>query len=61
MQIPEEQAMCECKYDETRDEMDHDDCPFHATPIEDTPRMKPALKGQTKATSSSVNTREDVA
>ena len=26
---PEWPAVCECKYDETRDEMDREDCPFH--------------------------------
>ena len=26
---PEWPAVCECKYDEARDEMDRDDCPFH--------------------------------
>jgi len=26
---PEEPAFCECKYDEIRDRMDRDDCPFH--------------------------------
>ena len=26
---PEWPAICECKYDEARDEMDREDCPFH--------------------------------
>ena len=26
---PEWPADCECKYDEARDEMDREDCPFH--------------------------------
>ena len=26
---PEEAPVCECRYDETRDRMDRDDCPFH--------------------------------
>ena len=26
---PEWPAVCECKYDEARDEMDREDCPFH--------------------------------
>jgi len=26
---PEWPALCECKYDEARDEMDREDCPFH--------------------------------
>ena len=27
---PEWPAVCECKYDEARDEMDREDCPFHS-------------------------------
>jgi len=27
---PEWPDVCECKYDETRDEMDREDCPFHS-------------------------------
>ena len=26
---PDEPLVCECKYDEARDEMDCEDCPFH--------------------------------
>ncbi|MGD1095246.1 MAG: hypothetical protein ABSB35_25050 [Bryobacteraceae bacterium] len=26
---PDEPPICECKYDEVRDEMDREDCPFH--------------------------------
>ena len=26
---PEWPAVCECKYDEARDEMDREDCPFY--------------------------------
>ena len=26
---PEWLAVCECRYDEARDEMDREDCPFH--------------------------------
>ena len=26
---PEWPAVCECKYDEARDEMDRENCPFH--------------------------------
>ena len=27
---PEWPAHCECRYDEARDEMDREDCPFHS-------------------------------
>ena len=26
---PDDPPICECRYDEARDEMDRDDCPFH--------------------------------
>jgi hypothetical protein len=29
---PEWPAVCECRYDESRDEMDREDCPFHCDP-----------------------------
>ena len=29
---PEWPAVCECKYDEARDEMNREDCPFHCDP-----------------------------
>jgi hypothetical protein len=29
---PEWPTFCECKYDEARDEMDREDCPFHCDP-----------------------------
>jgi hypothetical protein len=31
---PEWPAECECKYDEARDEMDREDCPFHCDLVE---------------------------
>jgi hypothetical protein len=32
---PEWPAACECKYDEARDKMDREDCPFHCDPSDD--------------------------
>ena len=32
---PEWPAVCECKYDERRDEMDREDCPFHFDLVDD--------------------------
>jgi hypothetical protein len=29
LEEPEEPPICECKYDEARDEMDREDCLFH--------------------------------
>ena len=37
---PEEPAICECKYDEMRDRMDREDCPFHCDLLEDTREME---------------------
>jgi len=38
MREPEEEPVCECRYDEARDVMDRDDCPFHC----DLPPDQPA-------------------
>jgi hypothetical protein len=32
--LPEEEPVCECKYDEIHDQMDREDCPFHCHLIE---------------------------
>ena len=37
---PEEPASCECKYDEIRDRMDREDCPFHCELAEDAPEIE---------------------
>jgi hypothetical protein len=33
--LPEEDPMCECKYDEVHDRMDREDCAVHCDMIED--------------------------
>jgi hypothetical protein len=33
---PEWPAYCECRYDEARDEMDREDCPFHCDLVDAT-------------------------
>ena len=33
---PEEEPVCECWYDEARDVMDREDCPFHCDLVDDT-------------------------
>ena len=51
---PEWPACCECKYDEARDEMDRDDCPFHCDLVDGAvsdrvqiaKRMRPARSGE---------------
>jgi len=37
MMEPEELPECECKYDEARDQMDREDCPFHCNLTGDVP------------------------
>jgi hypothetical protein len=32
---PEEEPICECRYDEARDVMDREDCPFHCDLVDD--------------------------
>ena len=32
---PEEPAICECKYDDIRDRMDREDCPFHCDLVDE--------------------------
>jgi hypothetical protein len=34
-QLPEEDPVCECKYDEAHDRMDREDCHFHCDVAED--------------------------
>jgi len=53
---PEWPAVCECKYDEARDEMDREDCPFHCDLVESAAkeeaqtasRKRPARTGDVK-------------
>ena len=53
---PEWPAVCECKYDQARDEMDREDCPFHFDLVDDSageetqtaPRKKPGGTGDLK-------------
>lgn len=33
--LPEEDPVCECRYDEVHDRMDRDDCPFHCDMVDD--------------------------
>ena len=40
MREPRWEPTCECKYDETRDEMDREDCPFHCDQIDDVPEVE---------------------
>ena len=33
--LPEEDPVCECKYDKVHDQMDREDCPFHCEMADD--------------------------
>jgi hypothetical protein len=52
--LPEEDPVCECRYDEIRDRMDREACPFHCDIVDDEPagvleaaRKPPASVGLT--------------
>ena len=35
--LPEDDPVCECKYDPQLDRMDREDCPFHCQMVEEQP------------------------
>ena len=45
--LPEEDPICECKYDEVHDRMDREDCPFHCEMADD-PEPPEALTAERK-------------
>jgi hypothetical protein len=52
--LPEDDPVCECRYDEIRDRMDREDCPFHCDIVDAEPagvleaaRKPPASVGLT--------------
>ncbi len=47
---PEEEPICECRYDAARDEMDRDDCPFHCDLVDDSGAVVPVERKQSKMT-----------
>jgi hypothetical protein len=51
--LPEEDPVCECKYDEVHDRMDREDCPFHYDMVED-PEPVEALPAEHKPPSTFV-------
>lgn len=58
---PEEEPCCECWYDETRDRMDREDCPFHWG-LTDEPNMSAASVVKNKGPRGAASRRtEDVA
>jgi hypothetical protein len=61
MREPEEAPICECKYDEARDEMDREDCPFHCDLVEDVPQQEAHPVRRKRPDSTTANPREDAA
>ena len=47
---PEWPAFCECKYDEVRDEMDREDCPFHCDLVDNAARDRVKIVKRKKPT-----------
>ena len=57
---PEWEVVCECRYDEVRDRMDREDCPFHSEMVENSPEVEvQPVKRKPPTVASDV--REDVA
>ena len=52
--LPEEDPVCECKYDEVHDRMDREDCPFHCD-LEDDPNPASVLDVERKPPLSAVD------
>jgi hypothetical protein len=44
--LPEEDPVCECRYDEIHDRMDREACPFHCDIVDDEPAV--VLEGDRK-------------
>src|SRR5947207_1002577 len=43
---PEETPVCECRYDEARDMMDREDCPFHRDLVDETDALEVSELGK---------------
>ncbi|MGD1098443.1 MAG: hypothetical protein ABSB35_41485 [Bryobacteraceae bacterium] len=61
LEEPEEPPICECKYDEARDEMDRDDCPFHCDLADDPTEHEAPLIQRKKPDAIAANQQKDVA
>jgi hypothetical protein len=58
---PEEPPTCECKYDETRDEMDREDCAFHCDLVDEVSQREAQPVQRKKARSTAASHQEDAA
>ena len=58
---PEEPPVCECTYDEARDAMDRQDCPFHSDLVDDVDEHEAPQIQRKRPDSIAANQREDVA
>jgi hypothetical protein len=57
----EEPPTCECKYDETRDEMDREDCPFHCDLVDEVSQRDAQPVQRKKTGSAAAGHQEDAA
>jgi hypothetical protein len=58
---PEEAPICECKYDEARDEMDREDCAFHCDLVDEVSQREAHPAQRKKPDSAAANQKEDAA
>jgi hypothetical protein len=58
---PEEPLTCECKYDETCDEMDREECPFHCDLVDEVSQLEAHPAQRKKPDSAAANQKEDAA
>jgi hypothetical protein len=61
MREPEEPTMCDCKYNEARDEMDREDCPLHFGSVDDVVTPAVGLPVRREPTGTTGNKQEDAA
>jgi hypothetical protein len=53
---PDDPPVCECKYDEARDVMDREDCPFHCDLVDEVqPKKMPEIERKRAALTRSVD------
>ncbi len=58
---PEDHPVCECTYDETRDEMDREDCAFHCDLVDEVSKQDAHPAPRKKPDSTAANRQEGAA
>jgi hypothetical protein len=59
--LPEQDPVCECRYDEIRDRMDREDCPFHCDIVDAEPGTVLSVDRKPPASAAGEPHRGDVA